>query len=105
MNVFLHELSEEYPNEFILLGADGAAWHKSKGLQIPKNIEIFPLLPYTPEMNPIEQIWHELRQKGFKNEVFTTLEKVVERLCETICNLKKSTVQSITKRDWILSML
>jgi putative transposase len=104
MNIFLRELSEAFPDEFILLGADGAAWHRSKGLHIPENIEMFPLLPYTPEMNPIEQIWHELRQKGFKNEVFATLEKVVERLCETICKLKKTTIQSITMRDWILSM-
>jgi transposase len=46
--------------------ADGAAWHKSKGLEIPKNIEIFPLPPYTPEMNPIEQILGGIRKRSFK---------------------------------------
>lgn len=102
MSVFLRELSAEYPNDFILLVADGAAWHKSKGLEIPYNIEIFPLPPYTPEMNPIEQIWKEIRKRGFKNEVFQTLEKVVDRLCEAICSLSTSTVKSITARDWIL---
>jgi len=45
-----------YPNDYILMVADNAAWHKSKGLVIPDNIEIFPLLPYTPELNPIEMI-------------------------------------------------
>ena len=104
MNVFLQGLSTAYPNDFILLVADGAAWHKSKGLQIPENIEIFPLLPYTPEMNPIEQIWKEIRKLGFKNEIFQTLEKVVDRLCDTICSLSSETIKSITGREWILSM-
>lgn len=81
MNVFLQELSKAYSKDFILLVADGAAWHKSKGLLVPSNIEIFSLPPYTPEMNPIEQIWKEIRKRGFKNEVFATLDKVVDRLC------------------------
>ncbi len=105
MNVFLEKLSESYVNNFILPVADGAAWHKSKGLKIPSNIEIFSLPPYTPEMNPIEQIWKEIRKRGFKNEVFSTLAKVVERLCDTICSLSHDTVKSITGRDWILSVV
>ena len=54
-------------------------------------------------MNPIEQIWHENRTKGFKNEVFATLDKVVERLCKTIHELSFHTIKSITLRNWILS--
>ena len=102
MNVFLRELSAAYPDDFILLVADGAIWHKSNGLEIPENLEIFALPPYTPEMNPIEQIWAWLRLHGFRNEVFSTLSKVVDRLCETICSLSIDTVQSITLRSWIL---
>ncbi len=57
--------------------------------------------PYTPEMNPIEQIWKEIRKRGFRNEVFATLEKVVSRLCDTICSLSRYVVSSITLRRWI----
>jgi len=88
----------------ILLVADGAAWHKSKGLIVPRNIEIFPLLPYTPEMNPIEQIRKELRKRGFKNEIFQALDKVVDHLCNTICSLNNNIIKSITGRQWTLSM-
>jgi transposase len=104
MNVYLRELSEAYKDGFILLVADGAAWHKSRGLELPSNIEIFPLPPYTPEMNPIEQIWKELRKRGFKNEIFRTLDNVVDRLCDTICSLTASTIKSITARNWMLSI-
>ena len=47
-------------------------------------------------MNPIEQIWKEIRKRGFYNEVFASLEKVVERLCNTICSLSNQIISSIT---------
>ena len=103
MSVFLDELSKQFPDDLILLCCDGAAWHKAKKLQIPNNIELFYIPPYTPEMNPIEQIWKELRKLGFRNEVFATLEKVVDRLCDTICALTNDTIRSITGRDWIIN--
>lgn len=102
MSLFLQELSNKYPQDTILLVCDGATWHKSKALQIPNNIQLIFLPPATPEMNPIEQIWKEIRKCGFRNEVFDTLEKVVVRLCDTICSLTESTVRSITGRGWIL---
>lgn len=101
MQVFLNKLSEEYPEDIIIMVCDGAAWHKSKALMIPNNMTILCIPPYTPEMNPIEQIWCELRTQGFKNEVFSTLEKVVDRLCETINNLTKDKIISVTRRNWI----
>ena len=104
MNIFLYEMSVAYADDYLLLVVDGATWHKSKTLNIPHNIELVSLPPYTPEMNPIEQIWKEIRKCGFKNEVFQSLEKVVDRLCETICNLSSESVKSITNREWIVGM-
>ena len=104
MNGFLSEVSKAYLNDYILLIADGASWHRSKALVIPDNIKILPLPPYTPEMNPIEQIWKELRKLGFRNEVFESLQKVVDRLCEVICFLTPETIKSITGRSWILAL-
>ena len=102
MNVFLQGLSEEYPDDRILMVCDKASWHSSKTLEIPKNIRLIYLPPATPEMNPIEQIWKEIRKRGFRNEIFGTLEKVIDRLCDTICSLTNQTIKSITGRDWIL---
>ncbi len=101
-NVFLKELSKEFQDNVILLCCDGAAWHKSKDLVVPDNIVLFFIPPYTPEMNPIEQIWKEIRKRGFKNQVFSTLEKVVDRLCDVICSLSPTVIHSITGRDWII---
>ncbi len=102
MNIFLRHLAEQYADDMILLCCDGAAWHKAKALVIPANITLFHIPPYTPEMNPIEQIWKELRKIGFRNQVFATLEKVMDRLCDAICALTPTTIKSITGRSWII---
>ena len=102
MNLFLQELSKQFPQDTIMMCCDGAAWHRSGTLEVPENIVLFHIPPYTPEMNLIEQIWKEIRKRGFRNEVFATLEKVVDRLCNTICSLTPNTIFSITGRDWII---
>lgn len=76
--------------------------NKSAGLELPDNIVLFHIPPYTPEMNPIEQIWKEIRKRGFRNEVFASLDKVVDRLCDTICSLSNDVISSITGRNWII---
>ena len=103
MNVFLDELSKLYANDLILLCCDSAGWHKANSLMVPENIELFYIPPYTPEMNPIEQIWKELRKMGFRNEVFASLERVVDCLCNTICDLSSVTIRSISARNWIIN--
>ncbi len=102
MNLFLAGLSKEYPDDYIILVLDGAAWHRSGTLSIPDNIRLIYLPPATPEMNPIEQIWSWIRRHGFRNEAFQTLDKVVDRLCDTICALSASIIHSITARKWIV---
>ena len=104
-NVFLCELSKQYENDIILLCCDGAAWHKSKTLCVPENIVLFFIPPYTPEMNPIEQIWKEIRKRGFKNEIFSSLANVIDRLCDTICSLSTELIKSIAGRNWTLNCL
>lgn len=102
MNLFLQQLSDQYPDKMIILICNNAVWHKARALFIPANIEMLYIPPYTPEMNPIERIWREFRRRGFVNRVFQTLEKVVDRLCEVIQGLTKSDVKSITHAAWLI---
>ncbi len=104
MNLFLGNLSKEYENDMIVLVCDGAPWHKSKELKIPKNIIITFIPPYTPEMNPIEQIWKEIRKMSFHNVCFKTLGSVVDVLSDTICSLSNELVKSVTGREWIFDV-
>ncbi len=102
-NLFLRELSKTFSEDYILLCQDRASWHTSKTLKLPDNIESFFIPPATPEMNPIEQIWEELKEKYFDNHFFRTLDKATDQLCLGINNLDPATIKSITGRSWILS--
>ncbi|HGR9154843.1 TPA: transposase, partial [Streptococcus pneumoniae] len=100
MNAFLEELSQAYPDDYLLLVMDHAIWHKSSILKIPTNIGFTFIPPYTPEMNPIEQVWKEIRKRGFKNKAFRTLEDVMNQLQDVIQGLEKEVIKSIVNRRW-----
>ncbi|MDR3154535.1 MAG: transposase [Deltaproteobacteria bacterium] len=57
MSKFLKQVSRSHRNRFVVMVVDGASSHKAKNLSIPKNIELIILPPYSPELNPQEQVW------------------------------------------------
>ena len=45
----------------------------AEGLVVPGNITLLELPPYSPELNPVERIWHYLRSHWLANSVFRSL--------------------------------
>lgn len=106
MGIFLKEVSEQQKNNRILMILDGAGWHKSNLLQIPENIQLYSLPPYSPELNPVEHIWDYIReQKGFNNYTFESINKVEDKLCDTLSQLynEKEILKSMCNFNWIKS--
>ncbi|GHV40047.1 hypothetical protein FACS1894187_20580 [Synergistales bacterium] len=105
MSIFLEEVGHRHPDEHILMFMDQAGWHKTKGLKIPDNMEIAYLPPYSPDLNPQEQIWDELREKFFGNKLFKSIQAVIDNAVKGLQSLESSweKVKSIAHRDWILN--
>jgi len=82
MSIFLNQVSQDYPNYFILMLIDQAGWHTSNRLKVPENIQLIEQPAHSPELNPVEHIWEELREKSFPNKAFRSLDDVEEALCE-----------------------
>jgi transposase len=61
---------------------DQAGWHSANDLVIPENIRLIPRPAYSPELNPVEHIWDELREKYFHNRIFPSLELLMDMLCQ-----------------------
>jgi transposase len=61
---------QRHPNEHIAMVLDGAGWHAGGDLAPPANMRLLSLPPYAPELNPVEHVWDELREKRFHNRVF-----------------------------------
>lgn len=76
MQIFLDEVARRYPNEKLIMVLDNAGWHLGKSLKTPKNTRLLPLPPYSPELNPMANIWDELREKSFHNRVFENLDEM-----------------------------
>ena len=100
-NDYLLKVSQIYADSLILLVGDGAGWHTSKALELPENIRFFKLPPSTPEMNPTEQCWREIRTAGFKNTIFNTIKDVIDNFKQTVANIPKTVFQSIACRYWL----
>jgi hypothetical protein len=96
MNIFLEELSVVHQEDFILI-MDGAGWHKSKDLIIPKNIQIVLLPPYCPELNPVERLWKHIKDNVIKNKVFETLLELELAVCKFVRNLSNDVVKSLCR--------
>jgi len=69
MNLFLHQVSVELADYFIVMQVDKASWHRSKYLKIPENIRLIHQPSYSPQM-PVEHIWEEIKENHFYNHVF-----------------------------------
>ena len=83
---------------------DGAGWHQSKSFALPENLRLHFLPPYSPELNPQEHIWDELREKYFHNQAFDSLDALEDQLVEGLRRLEQQPqiVKSIAAREWIL---
>ena len=79
MSLFLEEVGARHPDEFIVMIMDGAGWHTAKKLHAPHNMLILYLPPYSPELNPVEYLWDDIREKDFSNRVFADMTALKDR--------------------------
>jgi transposase len=89
MNIFLEHVSEDYKDYFVILILDQAGWHKSADLQVPENIRLVYLPPYSPELNPVEHIWEYIRENDLPNKAFVSLDHLERTLCRSLNRLER----------------
>ena len=107
MQIFLNELAKRHSNDNIILVLDGAGWHRNQSLIPPENMRLLFLPPYSPELNPVEHLWDELREKHFHNRVFDSLDALENHLVEALSGMENNPnlTKSITGWDWIINTI
>jgi transposase len=107
MQLFLDEVCRRHPDDRIVMVLDGAGWHKAGDLVAPKNMQLLLLPPYAPELNPVEHLWDELREKAFGNLVFDSLDALEDHLEAALLQMERDTkrVHSIVAWPWIKNSL
>ena len=77
MNRHLEEISKAVaPGAHAALVLDGAGWHGSGELKVPDNITAITLPPYSPELNPAENIWEYFRKNHLSNRLYETYDDI-----------------------------
>ena len=66
---------------------DQAGWHPSQALIVPEHIRLLAQPAYSPEVNPVEHVWEELREKYLHNKLVPSLDLLVEQLCKGLNEL------------------
>ena len=104
MQLFLDEVAVRHANDNIVMVLDGAGWHTSNALRPPANMRLLFLPPYSPELNPVEHLWDELREKHFHNRVFDSLDAVEDHLVGNLHDFEfdQPRIHSITAWQWII---
>jgi transposase len=102
INLYLAELSKSFHDKNILLIWDQAGYHRSKELNLPINIKIEYLPPYSPELNPTERLWRWLRRHVCRNRLFQNLDEQMDALGVAIRNLTSFDLASLCSCGYLM---
>lgn len=102
--LFLRELKKKHPKQQVVVVVDNAPCHRPKVLHTIPGLTLIYLPPYSPELNPVERYFEELR-RATANELFTTMTDLEKRLTDTINLWTKDKLKGLCGYPWILEQL
>ena len=106
INIFLEQFSQTLAeDEHAVMVWDGAGFHRSRRLQVPSNITLVQLPPYSPELNPIENLWHFLKSHHWSNRDYKDYDHLTlaaEQAWQKVC-LNAETMQSVCNAPYTKS--
>ena len=77
INAFFEQFAKEVPSDVhVVMVWDQAGFHTSKAVRIPDNITIVSLPAYSPELNPVENLWHYLRSHYWSNRTYADYDEL-----------------------------
>jgi transposase len=92
LNLFLEQFSRELPaGVHAVLIWDGAGFHTGAELVVPSNVSLIQLPPYSPELNPVENLWHYLRAHYWSNRPYRDYQELEEEASRSLCAVCEDT--------------
>jgi transposase len=92
VNLFLEQFSRELPTGVhAVLIWDGAGFHTGLDVVVPSNVSLIQLPPYSPELNPVENLWHYLRAHHWSNRAYRDYDELQEEAVRSLCAVRDET--------------
>ena len=104
MNLFLAEFGRRAPEGVhAVLILDRAGWHGAGALEVPANVTLAHLPPYSPQLNPVERVWLYLRERWLSPRVFKDYRAIVNACCVAWNRLAADPdrLRSLCDQPWI----
>jgi hypothetical protein len=101
----LEEISYHVPKgRHAVVVMDQAGWQQTQNLTLPNNISVLHIPPYSPELNPQEQVWLYLKNHFLANRVYQNLDNILNACCNAWNQFAHmpNLIQSLTTRNWAL---
>jgi transposase len=80
MSIFLSELNQNYADYRIISILNKAESHRSSYLKTPTNSKLLYFCQYSPELNPVELLWQQIKATYFNNLIFDNMDDVCKQL-------------------------
>jgi transposase len=104
VNLFLEQVARDLPaGVHAVLIWDGAGFHTGRDLVVPGNVSLIRLPPYSPELNPVENLWHYLRSHHWSNreyDGYKALQEEAVRSVRTVCQDAEK-LKTICNADYV----
>ena len=92
VNLFLEQFSRKLPaGVHAVLIWDGAGFHTGEDVVVPSNVSLIQLPPYSPELNPVENLWHYLRAHHWSNRPYRDYDALQEEAVRSLCAVREDT--------------
>lgn len=101
---FLELFSSAYPEDFHIIQLDNGSFHSGIQLQVPDNIILLFQPEYTPQVNPIERLWEEIKE-DLSWGLFDSLDDLRVTVGNILQGLSQKAIASLTGWDFILDAL
>jgi transposase len=101
---FLQQLSQEYPEDLHIIQLDNGGFHLTSWLPIPNNIILLFQPSHSPEVNPIERLWKELK-KYLHWQLFSSLDELRFAVRKVLHKLDRSILASLIGWNFLLDAL
>ncbi|WP_423824575.1 transposase [Salinibacter ruber] len=81
---------------------DNGAFHKAKKLSVPRNVRLIFLPAYSPELNPVERLWQDLKdQVAF--DLYKSLAALRQEVRSAVATYTGEAVASLTGYDYLVN--
>ena len=88
VNVFFEQFEKEVdPKVHVVMFWDEGGFHMAGHMRAPPNLTLIPLPPHSPELNPVENLWHSFAEPSLVQPGLRRLRQLAERCMRCLASL------------------